>query len=45
MVIGSNTFDKESTCKTSVIARIEMTKQSVLAGCKIASNVRPRNDS
>ena len=28
--LRNNTFDKESACKTSLIARIEMTKQSVL---------------
>ncbi len=44
MITGNNTFDIESACKASVIAKIEITKQSVQAGCEIASGVRPRND-
>ncbi len=43
-VSWNNTFDKESARKTSVIARIEMTKQSVLTGCGIASGALPRSD-
>jgi hypothetical protein len=36
---------KEATHKNSVIARSEMTKQSILAVWGIATGLRPRNDN
>ena len=42
---GNFAIAKEVTHKSSVIARSEATKQSVLAVWEIATGLRPRNDS